>query len=331
MKFHADFRVVAELPEVVEQHVREHDDRHFRAFALEELLKVVVAVAFGRHGPELTDDGDLGLRLHAIEFELLDHLAPAAHRHDDARALLQGFVDFLLHRGDDFVRAAGHGLEGTQPVLHHVDDVAGEEGLAEREEERLVEQEAELFAGRLLEPTGLLEEQDPEAVEARVADRLAVLGHVHAEAAGTARAGRDERVALDDFVGGEAFFVSEPAELLHEVAHREVRRVALSSVAELLAEAQRVVVGAVERAHFVADALEGTFDEVVVRHRQATDEQRRLAPLARGELGRGHRVDPLFGLLARDAEARLLLRLELRELRFDVQIQIFRLTHGRSP
>jgi hypothetical protein len=54
--------------------------------------------------------------------------------------------------------------------------------------------EADVVAGRLREAALLLEEHHAEAVEARVAQRLPVLGHVHAEAARTARARREEDV-----------------------------------------------------------------------------------------------------------------------------------------
>ena len=64
-----------------------------------------------------------------------------------------------------------------------------------RHEERRVQLEADVVAGRLLEAAGLLEEHDAEAVEAGVAQRLAVLGDVHAEAARAARAGGEEDVA----------------------------------------------------------------------------------------------------------------------------------------
>ena len=76
-------------------------------------------------------------------------------------------------------------------------------------EERRVHLEADVVAGRLLEAAGLLEEHDAEAVEAGVAERLAVLGDVHAEAAGAARAGGEEDVVLDDVLGRHAVLVAQ--------------------------------------------------------------------------------------------------------------------------
>ena len=62
----------------------------------------------------------------------------------------------------------------------------------------------DVLAGRLLEAALLLEQQDAEAVEAGVAQRLAVLGDVHAEAARAAGAGGEEHVVLDDVLDRHA-------------------------------------------------------------------------------------------------------------------------------
>ena len=53
-------------------------------------------------------------------------------------------------------------------------------------------------------PPRLLEQQHAETVEARVAQRQAILGFVHAEAARAAGAGGEEDVAVDDFLLGQA-------------------------------------------------------------------------------------------------------------------------------
>ncbi len=57
-----------------------------------------------------------------------------------------------------------------------------------------------VFTRGLAESALLLEEHDAEAVEARVTQRLSVLGHVHAEATGPARARREEHVLVDDLL-----------------------------------------------------------------------------------------------------------------------------------
>ena len=96
--------------------------------------------------------------------------------------------------------------------------------------------EALLLAGGLLEAALLLEQQHAEALEAGVAQRLAVLGDVGAEAAGAAGAGGHEHVVLDDVLDRDLLLVAQPGQVLHQVADGEVGRVALPAVAELLAE-----------------------------------------------------------------------------------------------
>ena len=117
-----------------------------------------------------------------------------------------------------------------------------------------VDLEAGVLAGRLLEAARLLEQQHAEAVEAGVAQRLAVLGDVRAEAARAARAGRDEHVVLDDLVRRHALRVAQVREVLHEVADGEVGRVALAAVAELLAERSASLSGTSSGVHLVAEA-----------------------------------------------------------------------------
>ena len=115
--------------------------------------------------------------------------------------------------------------------------------------------------------------------------------------------------------------LTDELEVLHEVAHGEVRGVALPTIAELFAQAQRLLIGRVEREHAIADARERTRDQQVLRHRQARHEDGRVRLL------RGRRVleDLLLVLLApRDtriqAELDALLGLEARELCPDVEV-----------
>ncbi len=138
----------------------------------------------------------------------------------------------------------GHHLVGADAVAERVEHVADQDRLEERDEERRVHLEALLLAGRLLEAALLLEQQHAEAVEAGVAQRLAVLGDVHAEAARAAGAGGQEDVVLDDLLGRDLLIVAQPGQVLDQVADGEVGRVALAAVAELLAEGQRGVVRA---------------------------------------------------------------------------------------
>ncbi|MEZ4336972.1 MAG: hypothetical protein R3B82_10120 [Sandaracinaceae bacterium] len=181
LELHPRLRVVAELPEVVEQQVRDHLDTDLGALLLEEALQVVVPVALGGHRPELAEHRDARLGPQAIHLDLREDPAAAPDGREDRGPVLERPVDLLLRGGDGAIRVALVDLVGAEPVADEVDDVAGDQRLADRDEERLVEDQAELLAGRLFHPAGLLEEQHAEAVEARVAERLAVLGDVHPE------------------------------------------------------------------------------------------------------------------------------------------------------
>ena len=100
-----------------------------------------------------------------------------------------------------------------------------------------LELEAALFAGGLREAALLLEQHHAEAVEASVAQGLAVLGHVHAEAARAAGTGGQEHELVDDLLVAHALLVAQLDQEFHQVADREVGRVALGAIAELLADA----------------------------------------------------------------------------------------------
>ena len=163
---------------------------------------MVVAVALGRHRPELADDRNLGLRTKTIDFDRLQVPAAPPERAQDALVLLERLADLPLHLGDRAIGRALFHLVGANAVAQDVDDVACEKPTGERHEELWVEHEPDFFAGSLLEARLLLEEHDAEAVEACVAERLSILGHVHAETAGTASAGRQKDVVVDDVFQG---------------------------------------------------------------------------------------------------------------------------------
>ena len=75
-------RVVARLPDRVEEPRGDELDVGLGALALEEALELVVAVALGRHRPELADDADLRLRAACLSTLTLveDRLALARAR-----------------------------------------------------------------------------------------------------------------------------------------------------------------------------------------------------------------------------------------------------------
>ena len=238
-----------------------------------------------------------GFGLRAVDLHLAHHLAHLVERERQRRVVLERVGDELLARLERAVGGAGLHLVRADAVAERVERVADQDGADDAPEERRVHLEADALAGRLLEAAGLLEQQDAEAVEAGVTERLAVLGDVRAEAARAARAGRDEHVVLDDVFLRHAA-LAQTVEVLHEVADGEVRRVALAAVAVLASVLERVVIRRVHREDLVADATQRRLDEQVVRHRQAGHEDRGVLALIARELARD-RVEPVLGVLDR--------------------------------
>ena len=96
-------------------------------------------------------------------------------------------------------------------VGHFVQHVAAVQGVEDTEEEVDVHLQAGFGVG-LGEAAGLLEQEHAEAVEAGIAQGQAILGLVHAEAAGSAGAGREEDVAVDDFLLGKSLLFEASAD-----------------------------------------------------------------------------------------------------------------------
>ncbi len=174
-------------------------------------------------------------------------------------------------------------------------------------------------AGRLAQAALLLEQQDAEAVEAGIAQRLPVFRDVGAEAARTAGAGGKEHARPDDLLDRHALAIAQVDQMLHEVADGEVRGIALRAVAEFLAVAQRLGVGDVERLHVVAEAGERRAHELIVRHRQPAEEDRRVRALgARERLRVG--VDPVLDWMLVETKPLALGFFECLELGFDLVV-----------
>ncbi len=303
------------FPHVVEEPGRHELHVALGAFLLEEALELVVAVALGGHGPELADDGHARPHQRAVHFHFGEHSLAAPECAEDVALGLEG----VLHDGAAFGdgRVGGALLNFVRPnaVAEGVEHVARHDPLHDGDEELGREVDAGLLAGGLREAALLLEEHDAEAVEAGVAQGLAVLGHVHAEAARTAGPGGDEHVAVDDLSGRHALVVAQVGQELHQVAHGEIGRVALAAVAELLAGAEGIFIRAVEGEHVVPEAAEGALDEGVLELREAAEEDRDLPALALLHSGVRHGFDPV--VLLRDAQTCALGVLKVAELRVD--------------
>jgi hypothetical protein len=144
--------------------------------------------------------------------------------------VIHGFVELL-------VRFAGIDFVGANRVSDFVQHVAAVQRVEDAQEEVQIHLQAGFGVG-LAQAAGLLEQQHAEAVETRVAQRQAILGFVHAEAAGSASARGEEHVAVDDFLLGQPLLF-QALQILHQVADGEVSRVALAVVAVFLARLKR--------------------------------------------------------------------------------------------
>ena len=214
-----------------------------RAFALEELEHVEVAVAFGGLREELA--GHLHQRLdpQAIDFDLrrgararrervVRLLAPEVVvdlarrvrrrlgdpiredplRQPGRRALLDAEHAAIAERRpraapslrEDAVRLACCRFVRTDLAAHVVHHVA-EIDRVERAESEVDRELEPRLARRGIDAIVLLEEQDAEAVETGVLHAQPIFRFVHAEAARSARASREEHVVVDDFLSGEPF------------------------------------------------------------------------------------------------------------------------------
>ena len=147
-----------------------------------------------------------------VALELLDELADVLGGIAEPAQVL-GHARFELPRlllAEDFVQVvhavverliggAGFDFVRTERVGHLVHHVAAVQRVQDAEEEVEVHLQAGFGVG-LREAARLLEQQHAEAVEPGVAQRQAVFRLVHAEAAGTAGAGGEEDVPVDDLL-----------------------------------------------------------------------------------------------------------------------------------
>ena len=120
----------ARLPHVVEEPRGDELDVGLGALALEEALELVVAVALGRHRPELADDADLRLRRCVRS----TFTASKSGLHFQSASMmfvrvLERVVDDLLRLLDRAVGVARVHLVGADAVAERVEHVAGDERL----------------------------------------------------------------------------------------------------------------------------------------------------------------------------------------------------------
>ncbi len=277
-----------------------HPDRHRRgihlgAFGLQPMMDVVVGRALD--GLEIELAGDLHDRLgpqtiHLDRREATVDLAqrlrevrrrqmpgqrgPGAARRPPAKDLVE-VLDALL---DDGVGAPGHDLVGTDLVLEVLHQVRAEDRPQAAERDRQVEVEAVAHHGLLVEVV-LGQEEHPEGVEARVAQRQLVALVVLAEAAGAARPGRQVDVALRHFLGADALGFA--AEEVDEVARREAGRAALADVGHLAPGQEILLGGDGQDARLISALLEHRLENALGAPVQAAEQNRHRVALTPGE------------------------------------------------
>ena len=100
----------------------------------------------------------------------------------------------------------------------------------------------------------MLEQQDAEAVEAGVLQGEAVLGLIHAEAAGSAGTGGKEDVIIDDVLTRHPLRL-ELLQVLHQIADGEVGRIALAVIPVFLTQLKSGDIGAGHNFAFIPAAL----------------------------------------------------------------------------
>ena len=216
----------------------------------------------------------------------------AQARRQELHALVHDAIGFALTH---FERSdlIGH-------IVHHIAQV-------ERVERGHPEVDRELqprLARRGLDAVRLLEEQDPEAVEAGVLHGEPVLRLVHPEAARPARSRREEHVAIDDVLPRHALRL-ECVQKLDEVPDHEVGRIALPVVAVLLAKLERGDVWSGHHLHAIAGRLERGLQQGIVLPREPADQDGHLVAFSGCERharqGDGSAAPP--GFLARRGRA----------------------------
>src|SRR5262249_9592870 len=121
-----------------------------------------------------------------------------------------------------------------------------------------------------------------ETVESGIAERQTILGFVHPEAAGSAGAGREEYVLVDDFLFRKPLFF-QALQILDQIADGKIGRVALPVVAVLFAGLECLDIRRRNRFGTVAEAFQCAVNELFVLPGQTAEQQGRMGPLVPGE------------------------------------------------
>jgi hypothetical protein len=191
--------------------------------------------------------------------------------------LLQDLREVLARAVEHRVGRTLRGFVGTNQIADFVQHVADVHRIQHCQEKLQVHLEAGFHVG-LREAFGLLEENHAKVFEAGIAKRQAILGFVHPEAARPARARGNEHVFVDDFLVRHSLLL-ESLEELHEISDREIRRVALSVVAVLLAELERGDIRHGDDLTLVAESFPRALDQALVAPRESAEKHGGVRPV----------------------------------------------------
>ncbi len=208
----------------------------------------------------------LEFRLEPIRRALLDF---------ERIAIPQVVAEPIDHFAEHAIRLALVHFERTNLVDQVVDHIAQMHGIQHAEAEVDSELQPGL-AGSRLDSVAVFEQQHAEAIEAGIFQREAILRLIHAEAARAAGAGGEENVVIQNLVARHPFFLQE-LEILHQVAHGEISRIALAVVAELFAGLEGGDIGHGQFFAAVAAALKDGANQIFVLPGEAAEQNRDLS------------------------------------------------------
>src|SRR5690606_14618571 len=140
----------------------------------------------------------------------LEELSCLPQGHQLRLALLKCLKTHALGLLHGAICGSGLQLVRAQTVADAIEHVAHQQRLEQGNEEGGAKLEPFcIVAGSLIEAPLLLEKHNAKAVETCVAQGLAKLRDVHAEATGTAGASGEKHILLDNLLGGHALLVAQ--------------------------------------------------------------------------------------------------------------------------
>ncbi len=152
---------------------------------------------------------------------------------------------------------------GTYSIAEHVEYVGCDNGLDDHRDEAQVDIEAFVLRQGVGAEVVLIEPEDAESVETRLAQSFTVLGRVHAEAAWAAGAGCNKGMLTQNLLARQPVFF-ELLKVPDQGSGRVISRIALAAIAIFLADLERFIVGYRHWQHPVTESATGGAQELIV-------------------------------------------------------------------